>query len=684
MLPCSCIYFQLDSDTNDPTFNPSGFLQSSDPESDDTTIPLKSLPSTEALVQTVKNTNVKNHSVAMPVTSQKKNIFKADLQSTKNASEVSETSQKEEIYVKSSNKRGGKRAWDKKYYCVYCFQPYAKIARHFEDKHSRESEVDKMIKLAPTEKDGPDSVRLKRKLRKEICDSLRKKGNYNHNIAVLQQGRGELIVKRCPPKITLYTSYLPCEFCLDFYYKKDLHRHMKTCKMRKTKLVTRKVVRVQGSAAMLLPVHPDVSEALNRLFIRMRVDDVSLALKLDPLIIKYGNVLCRKHYNNDDQTYHISNKLRELGRLLIKLRSSNEEKVKCFQDVINPELFPNVVIAVTELCGWDEMTKTVETPSLGIKLGQLLTKVAFLVKGDSIIHGIDKQRKKADDFLSLIEMKWNDEISKISRTELETRKWNKPKLIPLTEDLQKLRGHLTQVIKSSMEVLVKDNSVLSAWRDLCSAVLACIILLNRRRAGEASKLEVKHVVAMQQGTPHDDVKESLSPFELKLCEYFKRIEIRGKRGRKVPVLITKQLEGALNVIINLRGTVGVNENNKYVFAIPTMQSLQYLRGSDALRKHVRLCELRCPQAISSTKLRKHIATLCQILNLQKRELEMLANFLGHDVTTHKEFYRLPEDTMQLAKCGKLLMLMDQGKLGQFAGQKLDDINIDLEGWLSNF
>jgi len=146
---------------------------------------------------------------------------------------------------------------------------------------------------------------------------------------------------------------------------------------------------------------------------------------------------------------------------------------------------------------------------------------------------------------------------------------------------------------------------------------------------------------------NDEVKKSLSKFELQLCKTYKRVEIRGKRGRKVPMLVSKPLEASLNLIIKVRSNVGVNSSNKFVFAIPSSNSLYYMRGSDALRKHVKLCSLKCPQAISSTKLRKHIATLSQLINLEERELEMLAGFLGHDINVHRDFYRLPEDTLQV-------------------------------------
>lgn len=58
-----------------------------------------------------------------------------------------------------------------------------------------------------------------------------------------------------------------------------------------------------------------------------------------------------------------------------------------------------------------------KTPSLGIKLVQLLGKVSSLLKGEAIINGNSNKRSRADDFLALIELCWSDKITRISRTE---------------------------------------------------------------------------------------------------------------------------------------------------------------------------------------------------------------------------------------------------------------------------
>lgn len=71
--------------------------------------------------------------------------------------------------------------------------------------------------------------------------------------------------------------------------------------------------------------------------------------------------------------------------------------------------------------------------------------------------------------------------------------------------------------------------------------------------------------------------------------------------------------------------------------------------------------------------------MSKILNLKDNEMDDFADFLGHDIRVHRQYYRLPEGTLQLAKISKVLMALEQGKLSKFKGKNLDQINIDPEG-----
>jgi len=173
------------------------------------------------------------------------------------------------------------------------------------------------------------------------------------------------------------------------------------------------------------------------------------------------------------------------------------------------------------------------------------------------------------------------------------------------------------------------------------------------------------------------VKESLQPLEQELCKRLDLVYVKGKRGNKCPILLTKETKEAIEVIIAKRSDVGVNEENHYIFGVPTRGSLRYLRGNDCIAAALTRCNgLKCPNGIKSTKLRKFVATVSQIVDLKENELDWLAKHMGHDINVHRQYYRLQESTLELAKVSKLLLAVDSGRASQFAGKKLDEIAVE--------
>ncbi|KAI3376803.1 hypothetical protein L3Q82_000089 [Scortum barcoo] len=54
------------------------------------------------------------------------------------------------------------------------------------------------------------------------------------------------------------------------------------------------------------------------------------------------------------------------------------------------------------------------------------------------------------------------------------------------------------------------------------------------------------------------------------------------------------------------------------------------------------------------------------------------HFLGHDIRVHRQYYHLPQETLQLTKMSKVLLAVEKGRLSQYKGQSLDNIEIDPE------
>ena len=128
---------------------------------------------------------------------------------------------------------------------------------------------------------------------------------------------------------------------------------------------------------------------------------------------------------------------------------------------------------------------------------------------------------------------------------------------------------------------------------------------------------------------------------------------------------------AIDELINNRNIIGVTTDNPYIFAAPTRNSKSHLRGNDCLAKILTKCNLQRPEGFKSTKLRKYVATVSQIIDLNKNELEWLAH-----VSVHRQYYRLQDSTLELAKVSKLLLAVDEGNVGNFSGKKLNEITLE--------
>jgi hypothetical protein len=63
---------------------------------------------------------------------------------------------------------------------------------------------------------------------------LRLKGDYHHNMNMLETGEGELVVVRWPGQDVRCNAedFLPCEFCLGFMRRRDLWKHQLACEFK--------------------------------------------------------------------------------------------------------------------------------------------------------------------------------------------------------------------------------------------------------------------------------------------------------------------------------------------------------------------------------------------------------------------------------------------------------------------
>ncbi|TKS64907.1 hypothetical protein D9C73_027699 [Collichthys lucidus] len=343
------------------------------------------------------------------------------------------------------------------------------------------------------------------------------------------------------------------------------------------------------------------------------------------------------------------------------------------EDFINPANYLKMVNAVKRTCGYESRTNTFAIPSLATKLGNALVKVSKLLKAQGLISNNQELVKHASEFQEVHNQKWNALVSATALRNIVEAKWNAPALMPFTEDVQRMHQFLCEKLKE-WSITLSESPSTKAWIALAKVCLTQTILFNRRREGEVASMPLSAFLSRDPSDHHQDLDWALSEVEKKLCRHFSRIVTRGKRGRAVPILLTPNMLHALELLVQQRETCGVLGDNIYMFARPAAMS--HLRGSDCIRDFAKAYGAKCPKALSSTKLRKHAATLSTVLNMTDTDMDQLANFLGHDIRIHREFYRLPDKTLQLAKISKVLLALESGRLAEFHGKNLDEITID--------
>ncbi|GLV33623.1 hypothetical protein CBL_20308, partial [Carabus blaptoides fortunei] len=117
----------------------------------------------------------------------------------------------------------------------------------------------------------------------------------------------------------------------------------------------------------------------------------------------------------------------------------------------------------------------------------------------------------------------------------------------------------------------------------------------------------------------------------------------------------------------------VDENNPYLFGV--QHKTPYILAGNVIREYPVLCGVSNPQKIRGTFLRKQVATLSQMLNLNDNEIQQLADFMGHEVSIHRAHYRQPELTLQVTRLAKFFMAVDDTNMEQFKGKTLEELQV---------
>eukprot|EP00057_Strongylocentrotus_purpuratus_P013398 XP_011667872.1 PREDICTED: uncharacterized protein LOC100891939 [Strongylocentrotus purpuratus] len=555
------------------------------------------------------------------------------------------------------------RKYNKGTYCPFCQRYVMKFPRHLREFKAHKNEPQVVEWLATQDN--------------KLLTKMRNYGNFLHNAEVLKNKEGVLIpVYRPNKKDADCDKYVPCNTCYGFFAKRDLWKHSCVFDEKTDEPVRKRMRRNRVKAGkMMLPF--EGSEAVRAIFAGLRDDEegVGSFIKNDPLMKKLADKFALKLGHDSEQYNHIRNKLREVGRMVLQYRRKTKNSTTSLADLIDPSKFRDVVEATRTVAGFDGKRHLYVTPSLALKLGHTMKKVCNILLAEGIMAGDKVLEDRCNNFSKLLDMNWHEQVSSHALRTLTQNKRNNPQFLPITTDIQTLASFLKKEMKHGKQNLLSDPSnIQQHWKHLSEVTLTLLLVFNRKRSGEVSKMRVEDLHKCRKGSEGLTLLEGLSKWEQELCKMLWRIEIVGKKGRTVPMLLTEVMKDSLDLLNHNREKAGVLDDNKFVFAM--LHSNGHIRGCDTLRKHADLCGASRPEFLRSTRLRKHIGTVSQLMNLERNEEDILAKFLGHDIHVHREYYRLPDETLQLAKVSKVLLQLDSGDLSCLSGKGLDDIQLD--------
>ena len=570
-------------------------------------------------------------------------------------SEKEQQSYVPQLTIQQVNRSSTGSLGNKKHCCVYCEKLLPNIARHMTRKHKNEIDVGRIFAY-------PKSSKQRRQLWGELVN----KGNFSHNFNVLQSGKGTIIPKyRSGKTETKINNLLPCQYCRGMYRRKELWRHQKSCKKTKPTFVT--ALGPVASGKRLLPPSCGSQEFHDNIISNMKNDDITVAVLSDDCIKEFGISLYNKQGHQKYRHVYISQKMRELGRLLLEARKQGLQSI---QDCMKKISWGSLIISVKNLGQFGSQSNLFGIPSLALKVGHSMKICAKQLLSKALKEGDKSGQDVATIFLDLYKLGWRKEISGRALNTLATNKYNCPKVLPIVEDVMKLNKYLEVKGKG----LEGSETAYHEFSQLC---LAQIILFNHKRGGETKRMTIKQFQDAQVGGNVDSVIMSmLTEFEKTLCKSLLCVEIVGKEGRKVPVLLTKSMERAIDMLLKMRANEKIE--GELLFARPGSVKTPF-RGVDCLRNHVKEAGLSNPESITSTSLRKQLATLAQVLNLTDASQDLLATFQGHDIKIHREFHCLPDEILQVAKVSRLLHWVNNGTIGKYKGFDFDDIQFDLNG-----
>ncbi len=443
-----------------------------------------------------------------------------------------------------------------------------------------------------------------------------------------------------------------CPKCLGSFISTNIRHHYPKCFKGK---LNGEHIALTLSKAIDGQIDAGASDRLRlKIFPVLRVDNIVKLIRYDSLLIIYGNKLCIK-YTPHYQENMIRARLRLVGRLLFVLKNINKE-ISDLASVYNPKIYDSLIESFRVVGGYNPLTNEFKSPATASSAVMLVKQIGKILVAECIKSEDPLKQQRTENFLKLLESDVGTSILKcVTDTQARMRREKVIKM-PTTEDVKRLNRYL-KVERTKCFSNLKEKYSYFNWLRLAEFTMASIIIFNRRRTGETQNIVVKDFELREmlsaKSTPEF---AALSEEDKKVASTYCRMQIRGKKGRKVPVLLTPDVTECLDLLVLYRATAGVPEFNKVLFGLPSFydERIKVIDACMLMRKFSVLCGASDPESLRATEMRKHMASMCIAMNLNDTVVSQVADFMGHRDNIHNDIYRINPFDNQVVQMSKVL------------------------------
>ena len=371
-------------------------------------------------------------------------------------------------------KDGNFRVFNKYYSCLFCKQKVQHISTHMK--------THKKIPCVASQfaREKPDFE----KIRNLGCDL--------HNRRVVEKKKGEILGLARRPDTFSVSDYGPCPHCRLWLLLSGIKRHYKKC--RKDGLPCRKRDLIVQSQVLAGHINTKPSKImLKEVFTSMKDDETGTTAKNDQMIVLLGESWLRRNIDNVEKRRHYaSQRMRLSAKLLKALRAREKEESqedqpgteeKTMEEFLSPKYFDAFVegslhVSVPFMDDEEEL----KSPSNAIKLKYDIKRMMNCKYGIAMRQGDEEKEKECERFLKIMEIEWQEKVTKLARCVLLKRQYTVRKELPAPDDVKKISDYLNSELQHM--VLHPDNFFKVV--ELCEAL---ILLYNKRRTGEVEVIK---------------------------------------------------------------------------------------------------------------------------------------------------------------------------------------------------